>query len=131
MKQPTVEELEKLINDYNWQGDPALVFAEQIHALYNPPLKPLSELHKDKEACGDLFHFFFGFQDELTISQCNDGVEIEGFKSEYVSERVIIKFNGEVLLLDWMGEEKEVNPFKYVDKIRELGYDVQPETEKG
>jgi hypothetical protein len=111
MKQPTVEELEKLINDYNWQGDSALVFAEQIHAIYNPPLKPLSELLTNEEACREIWRKVHP-DAELDNIQIWDGcVDMDG---EDEGGSVTLVLNS--------------NTCQLSDIIRDLGYDVQPET---
>lgn len=89
------------------------------------PLKPLSELHKDEEACKDLLCFVFGYQNvdrsQLEIINHNFKTEIYDY-----SNKISIWHDG--AFYKYGKGSSIVKIFQIVDFIRSIGYDVQPES---
>jgi hypothetical protein len=120
MKQPTIEQIVELISIGVSANLHEQDIAEQIHALYNPPLKPLSELHKDREACEKIFSFFMG-EPMKRIMRGGRGVRMEGFGTD-----LFLEDDGGY---SYFGDpKKKPTMFDFVEFFRSLGYDVQPET---
>lgn len=128
MKKPTIEELTNLIKEYNCDY-PVEAFAQQIDDLYNPPLKPLSELHKDREACEKV-------AEELKIrghSVCDWGggwTIIVGLIGKE-SCKLGISGTGEMFLEIEGFTQDNYNFFSVTKLILSMGYDVQPEKKEG
>lgn len=122
MKKPTVEELEKLIFGMLITGRGAKEVAEEIHALYNPPLKPLSELHNDEEAIKEIASMFAVYYDRAECTP--DTTRIFGGFDDHLA--VISIWNDGEIFFSLDGEDESIgNVFFIVDKIRELGYDFK------
>lgn len=139
MNQPTIEQVKSLIDKFvneNWRDvEDGIVnyqpVAEKIHALYMPTLKLLSDLADNEEDCNKLALAIYGkpMQPPVRGFMKNGGngdwFSIEtGGKNEYGATLTVYK-DGKIVQ---SGMHGKANIFKIVDEIRNLGYDVQPET---
>ena len=124
MNQPTVEQLVIILEKYEESN--LLDAAFEIHALFNsPPRKPLSELHKDRDACKAIWTELIG--KESYLKQCKSSknmILFEGKGSTWAE----LFFDGQVSLFIH-GNSSEIDVFGLVDKIRECGYDAINPTE--
>lgn len=129
MKHPTIEDLTKILSDHAWSGGYHEDTAAEIHALYNPAMKPLSELANDDEACRKIFELILPGSFEIKTKSDEWALTIEGRDGEGESfGELIIDYYGNCQAFDWISEGKDYNPFLIVDKIRSLGYEPSPET---
>ncbi|HEV7379356.1 MAG TPA: hypothetical protein VGN64_06155 [Dyadobacter sp.] len=133
MKKPTFEEVDSIIFKYEQLAGnefSSTELAYQIHALYNPPLKPLSELHKDREACEAIAEYFAMEYHTHQLDE-NNSVLISGESREDGWDSVITIWDDGDIFLESSGDMEAIpNPFYLADFIRGIGYDVQPETKK-
>ena len=137
MNKPTITDVCNLIHAYE-RLDPidrgVHALALKIHWLYNPTLKPLSDLHKDREACEKIFEFVTmqrGIFEKIEQNKLH--ISLLGVCSSLYSDITFpvdfkIYPNGRMRLISNGEEENVANQFTLVKLILSLGYDVQPET---
>lgn len=143
---PTVEDIAKCIDSYlsspsnmylaeHYPSKAAASIAEEVYALFNPVLKPLSELANNKGACLEIFNFIVGPNGRFNlVSGKVNHVNIFGSIHYSEDERswqlvnIDIHSDGRILFRIDTSEDPIRRIFDVVDFIRSLGYDVTTET---
>ena len=119
---PTIKDLMYIVENYIPQ-----YAAEEIVKLYEPKLKPLSEIHKSKEHCKLIFEFITNTE-YSTHSQMkthnNEYLQISGFDKNNKLCQLFIYVNG---LVELKYDKKNIclsNVFFIVKIINSLGYNA-------
>ena len=85
-----------------------------LNALFNPELKPLSELANDEEDCRKVFELFMGEQ-MLRKSRMARGVQLQGYGSH-----LFLEDDGDY---SYFGDpNSKPTMFEFVNFLTELGY---------
>ena len=108
MKNPTIEDIERVMRGLILRRGMKEV-AQDIHALFNPPMKPLSELAHNNEDQGKIFNYLFPDAQLYDISIWSDSIEMVG---DDESGSVVVVINQRMASLS--------------DFIRSLGYEPNP-----
>jgi len=126
MKKPTISDVLQILEDSTgneYENINLISSAEKIHALFSPPMKPLSELINDIPSLEKIFSRATRAKSQLWHTLENNKVCASG--SGFTLN---IYYDGHLTLHYHGGLHRfECSMFELIDLVRSLGYDISSE----